>query len=182
MLKLNKKSLLLLSLLSLTTVASASEGVVGTSNKKGLLSVVISGEVAHEINNRLEYVNRVYSGTGASQVIVSKGKQITCTKKTNQSQCSLTIDDKGTLNAAIVSSESNAGKVSATVVDGRLAVSVSGKAVVQILNTMKNVTTTGTMTTTKESGDIRCSMVREFKVENGTCRFFIDSSGSASSK
>ncbi len=182
MLNAYKKSLLVCALLSIATVSMAGEGVVGVLNKKGILSVVISGEAALDIEKSLVNVHRVSQGMGATQSTIARGKQITCSKKSTKSECSLTIDDNGTINAATFASESNAGKVTTQKIDGRVSISVSGKAALQMLNVMKNVQATGTMTTRKESGDIRCSVVREFKSENASCTFYIDSSGSAASK
>ncbi len=179
----NKKNLLFCTLLSFSSVLFAAEGNVSSVNKKGIISIVINGEAAKEIDKTLQNVHRISQGMGTSQSVVAKGKQISCSIKASKTECSLTIDDNGTMNATLYSSTAaSSGKASTQTVDGRLQISISGKSALVILNAMKNVTTTGTMTTKKESGDIRCLVVREFKSESGTCSFLVDSSGSAASK
>jgi hypothetical protein len=169
------------------TSVNAADGEANSVSKKGIISFSVNGEAAKEIADSLTGAIRISKGTGVNRTLI-KGKHIFCHTQAligeaATTECSMNLDENGLINSSLFSSENNAtGKVKTQKIGSKVQVSLIGSIAEQMLRGMKNVTEYGTMTTNKDSGDIKCSMVREFKIINARCTFFLDSNGSPSSK
>jgi hypothetical protein len=117
------------------------------------------------------------------------GKNIFCNAisqngKILESNCTLSVDVDGNVtNTDFTNKGTLSGVATSAATKNGMAISITGKTADQILANMKNVKSSGTMTFTKESNDIRCSKVKEFSGnDSANCQLVIDASGSASSK
>lgn len=162
----------------------AGEGEVLSKNKKGIVHFSIIGQSARDIDKALTNAPRT-PRLGLSTSVV-KGKHVFCKTEENSasdSYCNMTLDENGLINSNLFKQDGlSTGKVKTEKVGERVEVTITGEAAEQMLSGMRNVTAFGIINKKKDSGDIKCSVLKEVKFAIARCTFFLDSNGSPSSK
>ena len=163
-------------------------GEVLATKSNGRINVIITGLAAKELADKLSKAPVATKIEGSLITTTKLGKNISCTVSSamvTNAECRFTMDSNGQISPLVqMKSQAQTNGVARTVVYGKvLNIQFSGKAAEIILGGMSQVSESGTMTLTKESGDIRCSKVREFNAKgSGSCQTNIDSLGSTTSK
>ncbi len=182
------KVLALLTVLLSFNQAFAEMGEVLATKSNGRINVRITGLAAKAISDKLTKAPVASKIEGSLITTTKMGKNISCTISSamvTNAECRFTMDTNGQLSPLIqMKSQAQNNGTARTIVNGKvLNIQFSGKAAEVILEGMSQVSESGTMTLTKESGDIRCSKVREFNSKNSeSCQTNIDTVGSTTSK
>jgi hypothetical protein len=180
-----KKLVLLLSSLMFIS-AMASEGVVSTQKSDGIIHVKITGTAAADIMKSMTKAPHGSKKQGSLFTTFILGKNINCSESAEVrkvSICRFSMNEDGLLNMTTSSVGTNtSGKAEVIKSKNGINLQITGAAGTTLLNGMKNVSENGTMTINKDSGDIKCSQVKEFGKNDAGCSLILDAFGSASTK